>query len=157
MNKNNFILFSTLLLIVLFSFAQCKKEDVPLHVPLNITLYDKPLSTIQYYITGKWKVEYAKGGFCGTCIYLPRNNQYMQVNPDRIIFGNDSTGIVVDTAVIWERTKDIFGDSTYLLTYSYPPAYVFPITYVVDKIYNDTLVLIENHYDYITTYFTKIK
>lgn len=144
--------FVILPILIIFCFAQCKKE----HAALNITLYDKPLGTIQSYIQGKWKLHYAKGGICGSCIFPARNNQYIKLSSDRIVFGNDSAGIVLDTIIYWKRDKDIFNDSTYLLTYYYPAgAGPFPIAYIVNGIYNDTLKLIDNAYDPIYYYYTK--
>ena len=145
----SFVIF---LLSIIFCFAQCKKE----HTALNITLYDKPLGTIQSYIQGKWKLQYAKGGICGSCVFPARNNQYTKLSTDRIVFGNDSVGVVLDTTIYWKRDKDIFNDSTYLLTYYYPAgAGPFPIAYIVDGIYNDTLKLTDNANDPIYYYYTK--
>lgn len=148
--KISVIPISLLLIIFLFSFAQCKKSDTG----LNIILHDKPLNTIQSYIQGKWKLQYTFGGFAAMK-YPATHNSYIILNPNNIIIGNDSAGVVVDTAIIWVRAKDIAGDSTYLLTYSYTPGYAFPYAYIVDRIYNDTLVLSDNAYDPISRYYTK--
>jgi hypothetical protein len=136
---------SLLLFLCLFTsslyFLACKKDGNK----VNITLHDKPLSTIRSYIQGNWKLSYAKGGFCGTCVYPAKNNEYMTLSTKRIVFGNDSTGVVLDTEIIWKREQGIFYDSTYLLTYYYPAGYgPFPIAYIVDGVYNDTLKLIDN-------------
>src|SRR5882672_9651625 len=90
--------YGTLFLTMLLCFTQCKKE----HTPLNITLHDKPLGTIQSYIQGKWKLQYAYGGI-SVMKFPARHNSYMFFSPDHIIIGNDSTGIVVDTSIIWKR------------------------------------------------------
>ena len=79
----------------------------------------------------------------------------MILSPNRIVSGNDSAGVVVDTTIVWKRDKSIFNDSTYLLTFSYSPGYAFPYVYIVDRIYNDTLVLIDNAYDPGYAYYTK--
>ena len=57
MKKVFSILFTIIFTIV--CFTSCKKKE---HTPLNITLYDKPLSIIQAAIHGKWKLQYGKGG-----------------------------------------------------------------------------------------------
>lgn len=152
MKKNLCAALSIIFILIIFCFAQCKKE----RTPLNITLYNKPLSTIKTYVEGKWELQYAKGGICGSCVSPARNNQYMQISTDRIVFGNDSAGIVLDTTIYWKRDKDIFNDSTYLLTYYYSAgAGPFPIAYIVDGIYNDTLKLIDDAYDPIYYYYIK--
>lgn len=119
-------------------------------------MHDKPLSTIQSYIHGKWKLSYAKGGYCGSCVWPAKNNEYMILSTKRIVFGNDSANVVLDTTINWKRAKGIFYDYTYLLTYYYPAGYgSFPIEYIVDRIYNDTLKLIDNASDPFYYYYTK--
>ena len=60
--KNSFnislVIFS---MLIVFCFAQCKKE----HTGLTITLYDKPLAIIQSIAKGKWKLNYTYGGLTG--------------------------------------------------------------------------------------------
>jgi len=139
----------SLIIVVLCSF-QCKKEKQP----LNITLYDKPLSVIQSYVNGKWDFQYAYGGI--TPIKYPaKHKSYMVLQNDRIILGNDSLGVVVDTTIIWKRDKDVFNDSTYLLTYTYTAGYAFPYAYVVSRIFNDTLELIDNASDPLYYYYVQ--
>ena len=146
-----FLRFYLVAFAITFCFAKCKKE----HNGLTITLYDKPLATIQSYVQGKWKLQYARGGFCGTCVWPARHNEYMLIKSQKIVFGNDSVGVVADTTINWVRAK-AFNDSTYLLTYYYPPgAGPFPISYVVNGIYNDTLKLMDYASDPIYYYYTK--
>ncbi len=134
-------------------FSACKKDSNK----VNITLHDKPLPTIQSYIKGNWKLSYTKGGYCGTCVWPAKNNQYMILSANRIVFGNDSAGIVLDTTIKWERAKGVFYDMTFLLTYYYPAGYgSYPIAYIVDGIYNDTLKLIDNASDPFYYYYTKL-
>ena len=79
------------ILILLFSSmgAGCEKDSEQLlH---NITLYDKPLSVIQKYITGKWKLQYAFGGLWAHKV-INTDNSYMILSPNHIIKGNDSRG-----------------------------------------------------------------
>ncbi len=157
MKKSLCLSFVIASMLILFCFAKCKKQNTPLteNTPITITLHNKPLDTIRSYIQGKWKLHYTKGGFCGTCVWTVKFNPYMIVNNNRIILGNDSAGIVLDTTIYWKRAKDIFHDSTYLLTYYYPPrAGNFPISYIVDGIYNDTLRLSDDAYEPFYYYYT---
>ena len=87
--------------------------------------------------------------------YPGRHNSFLILKADHIVLGNDSTGVVVNTNIIWTRAKDIFNDSTYLLGYYYTLGYAFPYYYVVDRIYNDTLILIDNAYDPLYYYYVK--
>lgn len=84
-------------------------------------------------------------------------NSYMNLKPNRIIIGNDSAGVVVDSRIYWKRTTDIFNDRTYLLTYYHAASYgPFAISYIVDQIYNDTLILTEDASDAVSYYYTKL-
>lgn len=156
MKKNNTIYF-LLLLISAFCFAQCKKErNSQPHVGFSVTLYNKPLDTIQFYLQGKWKWQYAEGGFVYSK-YYPRYNSYMTLNSNRIIFQNDSAGILVDTVVYWKRVAwpNSFQDSTYLMSYFYTPGYAFAYNYFIDGIFNDTLKFHDYASDPIFYYYTK--
>lgn len=150
MKKLLFFLFAAV--IILFSF-QCKKEHSG---PVNITLWDKPLPVIQSYITGKWKLEYAIGGFMGMK-YPARNNAYMKLTPSHIIIGNDSSGIVVDTTIVWEKNTDIRNRNTWLLSYHYSPGYIFPYHYIIEQVRNDTLIIADNAYDSYEYFYTKYR
>jgi len=154
MKKLLFIVKFCFLLIVCLCLSNCKKSNDG----LNIILYNKPLSVIQEYIQGKWILQYAKGGICSTCIWPVRNKPYMLISSGNIIFGNDSTGVVLDTTIYWIKEKDIFhpSDYTFVLTYYYPPgAGPYTIRYIVDGIYNDTLNLIDDASDPIYYYYAK--
>jgi hypothetical protein len=137
-------------LTFLFYFTQCKKDKSP----LNITLYNKPLNTIQTYTKGKWRLQYEKGGFCGTCIYPAKYNAYIILTPAKIVIGNDSLGVIVDTIVIWK--KEPWGTNfTYLLSYRYSSGYAFPYYYFINEIKNDTLLLSDYASDPVYHYYTK--
>lgn len=112
----------SILIISIFSFGQCKKEQFN---ESTITLYDKPLSTIQGYIKGKWKLHYAYGGI-SVAKYPAKHNEYMYLEANRIVVGNDSAGVVVDTKITWRKDIDMFNRPTYLLSYMYTPGYAFP-------------------------------
>lgn len=154
MKKLQILSFFTLISI-LFCFSNCKKNVSPFIRESNIELYNKPLYLIQAYIQGNWKFQYAKGGICGSCIFPSKKNEYMIINSNKIVFGDDSAGVVLDTKIYWKRDNTIFNYSTYLLTYYYPSgAGPFPVAYIVNRYHNDTLELIDNANDPIYYYYT---
>lgn len=144
------LLFLLAFITVIFSF-QCKKEIGP----LNITLYDKPLFIIQSFIIGKWKLEYVQGGIA-VMKYPARNNTYMTLKPNHITIRNDSLGIVADTTIIWEKGMSIQGSPTFFLSYHRYGTYTYP-KYVVEQIFNDTLVLSDNSYDGFGYFYSRVK
>jgi hypothetical protein len=125
------------ILSLLFISFSCRKNKET----LSIILYDKPLNVIQTYIKGNWKLKYAYGGL-STHKYIDKYNSYMILSPDHIILGNDSTGIVVDTNIVWIRSMARYEDSTYILSYSWS-GYLWPEHYLVDQIKSDTLIIID--------------
>ena len=78
----------------------------------------------------------------------------MIITGDHIVAGNDLR-VTLDTIIVWKRDRDIFQDSTYLLSYRDSKSYAFPIYKVVDQIRNDTLVLIDDASDAFYYYYTK--
>src|SRR6266498_155696 len=108
------IILALLVSMVLFCFAQCKKE----HSPLNITLYNKSLLIIQSYIQGSWKLEYGKGGICGTCIQHYQNTtwEFTQDNKVKELY-NGLT--LADTTINWLWNKGTYtnGDSTFIMSF----------------------------------------
>jgi len=150
MKKNAFTFCNALLLTTLFCFAQCKKE----HTALNITLYDKPLSTIQYYIQGNWKLNYGKGGICGSCIQYYDSSTWKFVN--NRIEETYKGSIRADTTINWTKDLGTYtnGDSTFVMNFYDKLGY--PSNYVVDRIFNDTLILHDNSSDAVFYHFTKL-
>lgn len=145
MKKLSFLFSASVFLVVIILFSQCKKE----HTPLNITLFDKPLPVIQSYVDGKWKLQYSKGGICGTCVWPVKHNPYLTLSSDRFVFENDSAGVIVDAPIVWKRVP--WGsDSTYLLSYKYTSGYFF-----VEGINNDTLTLRDYASDPFYYYYTR--
>lgn len=138
------ILFLSGLMILTYS---CKKETkTQQHV--TITLYDKPLSVIQQYVTGNWKLQYAVGGIAGAK-YIDTIHSYWDLTPNHIIAGNDISGVYVDTTIIW-TPKIIYNEKTYLLSYPSYPSY-----YIVVQIKHDTLIIRDYVDDGYSYYFTK--
>lgn len=136
------------LLITPLWFNSCKKS----HTPINITLYDKPLSVIQQNIQGKWKLIYGKGGIATVTQYYHDN--FWEFNDDRIKIAS-SGSIVADTTINWDYNIGTYtnGDSTFLLNF-YDKVNV-PWVYVVERIYNDTLILHDNSSDAFFYHFIK--
>ena len=142
MKKSLYILFVIVPLMILFCFTQCRKE----HTPLTITLYDKPLGTIQSFIQGKWKLEYEKGGICAICItYFNNVNYIWQFNSGNKIKQIYNENVFTDTTIIWIRDRGLYinGDSTFIMNFYDNRRY--PYNYVVDGIFNDSLVLHDNY------------
>ena len=145
------ILIITLALLLIFCFTQCKNyNEELLH---NIILNNQPLPIIKKYINGKWKLEYMYGGF-SSHKEIETHHSYMIINSDHIIMGDDSRGIVVDTAIIWEREKDVYNKYTYLMSFSWY-GYLWPEYQIVDRIKNDTLIIKEDGFDGYDYYYTK--
>ena len=137
-------------ILIIFCFAQCKKE----HNTLNITLYDKPLGTIQSYIQGKWQLHYGKGGICGNCIQYYNNRFWTITTTNKIQISNNGN-LTTDTTINWIKDVGTYtnGDSTFIMSFFDNLGY--PANYVVDKIINDTLILHENAADAVFYHFTK--
>ncbi len=134
----------------IFCIEQCKKDSGH----LNISLHDKPLSVIQEYTQGSWKLQNEKGGFCGNCIFYPTDttfNLYMNLSSERIKLKNEYFQ-TLDTTIVW-TSINVFGDSTYALNFS--DSMGIPYTFAADGIYNDTLVLYQPGPDGIAFYYTK--
>jgi hypothetical protein len=141
-------LLSALSIIFILLILNCKKET-----PLNIILHDKPLATIQHYIHGKWRLVYSKydsGKYpCDNCI--------MEFTQDDKFISNVLVIYATPYSITWVKDigKYLNGDSTYLMTLGHEFGYYDP--YVIDKIYNDTLIFYGNlEYSY-THYCIKLK
>ena len=149
--KPTSILFCIVILCVGL-INSCKKDTAP----KNITLHDQPLSVIQEYIQGNWKLQNTKGGFCGTCIFYPTDstyNFYLNLNTLRIKFRNAHFK-TLDTTINWLYVPDIvLGDSTYTLNFSDSSG--IPFTFAANRIYNDTLVLYQPNPDGQSFYYIK--
>ncbi len=142
------------LFIASFCFSNCKKENTPQKATLNIILYDTSLSVIQQYIQGKWELIYGKGGIAANTIQYYHDN-FWEFNNDRIKI-IDSGNTVADTTIRWIFDRGAFtnGDSTYVMNFHDKLGYVYD--YVVDQIYNDTLILHEQASDAVFYHFIKL-
>jgi len=150
MTKNTQILIFFCLIIVLCCGLQCKKDNSP----LTITLYNKPLSTIKSYIKGNWKLHYGKGGIVANMIQY-YNNTFWNFTPDNRIKASYDGVTTTDTTTNWVKDMGTYtnGDSTFILNF-YDKQDV-PWNYVVEQIYNDTLILHDNSSDAVFYHFTK--
>ncbi len=159
MKKFNLAILSILIATV-FCFTQCKKETkentppTP-HVPLNITLYNKPLPVIQSYIQGIWRLEYGKGGFSGGTQYLHDQNILWQFSPGDHIMQNYNGVIHTDTTItwIWGRGAGIGPDSTFIMKFYEKNG--APWIWFVYGIINDSLVLRQTAADGYDYHFSK--
>jgi len=131
---------------------RCKKNNTIPVDRLNIVLYDKPLSVIRQYIQGKWQLIYGKGGIATTTQYY--YNNFWEFNDDCLRILGDNN-VRVDTAIHWIYNLGTFtnGDSTYIMNFRDKLGYIYD--YVVDQIYNDTLILHEDASDAYFYHFIK--
>jgi len=146
------IIIALCLSLISIFFNGCKKEQEQKTEPINIILRDKPLSVIEEYISGKWKLNYAYGGFI-TQKYIDTFNSYVIFSPGHIIYGDDLRGIYIDTTIIWERVKINF-DSIYIFTYPYSGDNP-PMHQIIDQIKYDTLIILDYAADGFTYFHTK--
>ena len=153
LNMKNSVIFSIIFVVSLLWLNSCKKDAIP--PSLNMVLYDKPLDTIRRYVQGKWVLKRVAGGFAYNPNWPIKNNPYLIIDDkDRIVIGND-LGVNVDTTIVWRRDRDIFNDSTYLLSYRAQKYSAFPIYYIVDRIENNQIILIDNANDGFYRYYSK--
>ena len=124
------------LLFIIFSFSYCKKEN-KIQGPLNITLYDKTPKVIYSYLKGKWKFIYGKGGFNAIQMHYC-NGCTVEFTPDGRIISN--TFFKANAVISWKKEMGAYtnGDSTYIMQFQ--DDYNVPEFFVIDGIYNDTLV-----------------
>lgn len=150
-------MYRFLLFFSLYLLGSCSKDSTELSkadTKLSIVLYNKPLDTITSYVNGKWQLRYYSGGWLsGYIVQRDRYEELWTFSNGKIIQSLHNR-IVVDATISWYRTKDVFGDSTYLLNFddSNGPGN----TYVVDRIFNDTLILFDNATDPFKYRFTRI-
>lgn len=145
---------STIILLLVLMGANCKKEDGSM--TKNIMLYDKPLKTIQHYIQGKWKFIYGKGGFCGSCMHYC-DSCFIEFTPDNKIISNIFILTTDTTTIHWVRDIGTYTNNelTYLMTFTDRQS--VPWSYVIERIYYDTLIYHDNSSDAIFYHCVKTK
>lgn len=105
MKKYYFIFYNALFFTILFCLVQCKKD----HITVNITLYNKPLSTIQSTIQGNWKLQYEKGGICSSCINYFNNVEYLwEFDLGSKVKRTFNDSLFTDTTINWVRDLGTF-------------------------------------------------
>lgn len=151
MNNTTKCLFLVVCLVFsIFFFTQCKKDT---HIPLNVTLYNKSLDSIQYYIKGKWKLNYLQGGILGPNYIKHFNSYFWNIDKDHITTYNNGQ-VDTDTNILWLHEYGIYisGDSTY--TINFMDNFNF-WRCVIDEIKNDELIMHDNSFDPFYYNFTK--
>lgn len=152
MKKSLYTFVINVSILSIFCFAQCKKE----HTALTITLYNQPLKTIQSYIQGNWKLQYGKGGICAICVQH-YDSSFWKFNYNNKIEVSYKGAIITDTTITWIKDVGVYtnGDSTFIMNFYDKRGY--PSNYVVDRIFNDTLVLHDAYsVDAVFYHFTKL-
>lgn len=144
-------IISNLFLLIALFLCLCCCEREKQH--LNIVLYNKPLSVIQSYTSGRWNLEYSFGGLWAHKI-IDKYNSYIVLFPDHIIISNDSLGSELNTSITWVKTDIGTNVTTFLLRYSFPED-PLPNNYVIQQIKNDTLVIYDYLDDGFSYYYTR--
>ncbi|MCK9311635.1 MAG: hypothetical protein M0P26_05095 [Bacteroidales bacterium] len=156
--KAKIILFRLVAVLFLIGWTGCEKEDTS----QNIILYDKPLDVIQSHIQGKWKLAYGKGGYAANSIFYD-DNYYMEFTADNRVIKTGDNIVYANSTIKWTKVGPYewvklspgkYTD-TYLMEFNDRREY--PYCYIVDKIYNDTLIIHDNMADAVSYYFNKTK
>lgn len=126
------------IILLLFLFLlSCNKESNTAKGKLK----NKSLAAIRSKIQGRWQLHYTYGGITGH-IRQDFINSFMEFKPnDSISWILDNT-LWINDKINWINTTDIFHESTYII--SCEDFRTYPYTWIVDGIYNDTLILISN-------------
>jgi hypothetical protein len=144
---------SFVFIICVSCFTDCKKDNDA----VNVTLYNKPLPVIQSYIHGKWELLYGKGGFAANTVQYYQNTFWTFTPDNKIIrFNMYKDGTTdTDTTILWIHDLGSYtnGDSTFIMNFY--DKYGYPNDFVVDQIFNDTLILHESASDAVFYHFTK--
>lgn len=153
MKKVFFIPKFCFLLVTCLCLSNCKKDPGEPIDKSNIVLYDKPLSVIQECINGKWELIYAKGGISANNIqYI--HNEFWKFNSNKIEM-SDSEKIYTNTTIQWIYDLGTFTNGKRTHTINFYDRNNYPHKYIVDGIYNDTLVLGDYAYDGMTYHFIR--
>ena len=141
-----------MIIVVGLLWTDCKKHDAP----FNITLKDKPLIIIKAAIQGRWQMHYAYGGLSGHT-RIDYTSRFIKFTDNHILFCDNAKSLA-DTLFYWKRVIDIFSQlrgSIFTMTFSDKRDY--PYSWVVDGIYQDTLLLVDYGPDPMNYYLTRKK
>ncbi len=141
-----FSIFGSILLVASCSNNSDRRKT-------NIQLYDKPLSIIKSHMEGKWQLHYIKGGFITNYVqqYDDCYWKFELNNADKLKTINGP--ISADTIIFWEAGQDNYAGETYIMNF-YDKDNI-PNSFIVDGIYNDTLMIHINSADAMFFYFTE--
>jgi len=128
----------------------CKKDNVG---PTTGELYNKPLSVIKASIEGNWQLHYAIGGIGNVLQNFDSTNwEFNFQNQDRIKQYYEGK-IVTDSTITWNKGQDNYSGQSYIMGFYDKLGY--PYSYIVDGIYEDTLVMHDNYDDAMFYHLTK--
>ncbi|MBD8489135.1 hypothetical protein IFO69_10295 [Echinicola sp. CAU 1574] len=139
-------------IILSMLFSHCGEKERPRS---TITLYNQPLSVIQDTLEGKWELHYGIGGICATC-YHDFGNIFWEFTPNGRIKGYSGATLKLDTILIWYKDRWGYPDTDSAYVMGYFDKLGYPNDYMVDGIYNDTLIIHTNASDAIFYRFTKL-
>ena len=152
--KISIVLINIITLLFLFILFACRKNDSI--DPSNIILYNKPLTIIQHCIHGKWKLAYAKGGICSTCKYYC-DSCFVEFTSSNKIICNSYVTTDGATTIHWIRDIGTYTNNEYTYLMSFSDKQGVPWVYVIDRIYNDTLIYHDNSGDAMFYYYVRLK
>jgi len=136
--------------VLCFILPQCKKHTTR----LNITLYNQPLSVIQKYVSGKWKLEYTYGGIIANLRSDYHDKNYIwQIDEGSHIKKWDMGNLFTDTTIEWYQYTYGGGDKIFVMKFYDDRQY--PYNYIVWGIVDDSLVLRDFGSDPVTYHFSK--
>jgi hypothetical protein len=143
--KKHILIIPFLLALLLSS---CEKHTLK----QNLYLKDKPLNEIKAGIAGSWQLHYIAGGISGDLKYRPKNSFITFIEDDSILWVQNGE-IYSNTKISWLRKRDQMGDTTHIMVFK--DSWEVPISWGVERIYNDTLKLYDVGYDGFTYHLTR--
>ncbi len=122
--------------------------------PITMTLYDKPLDTIRYYIQGKWRIVVVRGGAGGMDYCY--SSFFSEFTPDDKFITN-TYRIAIDTYLIeWVRQQAYYPDSTYRMELTrISDGSHSSASYIIKEIIYDSLIYHETWDDAVYYYGIK--
>lgn len=149
MKKLFSLLMPFFLFIVCLCLSNCKKKIDK----LNIVLYNKSLFVIQKYIQGRWELIYGKGGISANNIQYYHDDLWDFDNNRVRILSNGN--VFADTTIQWSYEMGSYTNGGYTYVMNFYDKRNVPSVYVVDRIYNDTLILHDLASDAVFFHFIK--
>ena len=148
------ILKCWLYIFLVLQLFSCKRESIISEPKINITLWNKPLSTIRNNIQGDWNFIKYTGGFADVVQYV--NNGELYISGDTVRWWMENHTLEADTIITWIRAKSgYFSDSTYLMYFPSIVGNGYMTRWTVNEIKNDTLITQDDAFDAAFYYFIK--